>query len=79
MTILELCGNNARKRIALNPEFRRIFGRNLDKKLWDNLTGFDVVAFDAMIKPVDGESTMDAVRSRYGDAAVRLIEHLLED
>jgi hypothetical protein len=60
----------------LAPEFRRVFGRLL-KPYWDHLTGFDVIAFDDFIKPGKKESTKDAVKRKYGDEGVQLVEQLI--
>ena len=43
----------------------------------DNLTGFDVVRFDAWLKLPEGVSTRDYVREHYGEEAVSLILALL--
>ncbi len=59
------------------PEFKRTFNRNL-KDFFDFVTGFDVIAFDEkVIQPADDISTADAVREKYGDAAVALCERLM--
>lgn len=57
-------------------KFQDTFGVRL-KRYWDNITGFDVIAFDEVIKPKRNESSMEAVRRQWGDEAVSLICKLI--
>lgn len=48
------------------------------KRFWDNITGFDIIAFDAWLQGADSvESAESVIRSRYGEEGVRLIRALL--
>jgi len=57
-------------------DFYRIFRRPLSK-FWSNLTGFDVITFDAYIQPADGESCGAKVERDYGEAGLILCQQLL--
>ena len=47
-------------------------------KFWDNVTGFDIVAFDEWLQGKDGdESVRIVVEDKFGMVGVRLIESLL--
>lgn len=59
-----------------NSDFQRIFGVRL-RTFWDNFTGFDVIKFDELIQPADGQSTQDKVREDYGEDAVQLCLELI--
>lgn len=61
----------------LAPRFARIFGRQL-RPYWNNLTGFDVIKFDDLVKPGKKESTKDAVLRRYGQEGVDLVYRLID-
>ena len=55
------------------------FFKSFLKKYWQgNLLGFDVVRFDIeIVKPVDGESTIEAIRRKWGEEAVKVVEELV--
>ena len=56
--------------------FAQVFHRPL-KDFWNPTWGFDVIAFDEkFIKPDEGESTNEAVRRKYGNEAVTLVNSL---
>lgn len=68
---------NNKKRLKYSQEFQLTFGVSLGK-FWSVVTGFDVVKFDEeLIKPPDGTSTREAVRQKYGNYAVEILEGLL--
>ena len=73
--------------MALNAEVCRRFTEAFSKTFytslryyWNNLTGFDIVAFDEEVLVIyeDGYSMNDIVRERYGEEAVALILTLIE-
>ena len=69
--------DNIRRRDANMTDFHNTFHVRL-KDYWDNITGFDVVAFDKkVIMPKPNESTRDAIERRYGSAAVKIIRRLI--
>lgn len=57
--------------------FLSTFGVQLGRYMHP-LFGFDVVRFDQMIQPKDGESTKDKVEREYGQEAVDLIMELIK-
>jgi len=73
---IDHCARHAARRDANANEFVQTFGVSLSK-YWNNLTGFDVIAFDDFIKPRQRESTAQAVKRKYGQAAVNLIHRLI--
>jgi len=58
-------------------DFSNTFGLRLAAPYWDRMFGFDVIKFDEFIQPEDGESTEDAIRRKYGDEAVKLVNDIL--
>lgn len=56
-------------------KFYDLFGVSLDD-FWD-LTGFDVIELDELVKPDEGESTSDAILRKYGQEAVDLCKELI--
>jgi len=66
---------NKKKLHENRQRFQEIFGDNLED-YWD-LTGFDVIKFDDLIKPIDGVSTEDTVREKYGQEAVDFVYSLM--
>lgn len=63
---------------GLAGEFKRTFHKPL-KSYWCVYTGFDLVAFDAMINPPDGVSLRDHLRATYSGSAATLIERLISE
>ncbi len=57
--------------------FQSTFGTSLGKYMHP-VFGFDVVKFDQLIHPKDGESTKDVVEREYGKEAVDLILKLIK-
>ena len=55
--------------------FGELFGANLDD-FWD-LTGFDVIELDELVRPNEGESTEDCILRKYGQEAVDLCRILI--
>lgn len=73
----DIVGDNAAKLNACRAEFIALFGMPLTRFMHP-LFGFDIVAFDErVIMPPDGTSTKEAIRNRYGEAGVKLIERLI--
>jgi hypothetical protein len=76
-SLKEYIQNNLKLR-KLAPEFRQIFGVNLND-YFDNLFGLNVIDFDmAVAKPFDYdgehcESTYQAVYRKWGEPGVRLL------
>ncbi len=58
-------------------EFLRIFRVPLDKQFFNNLTGFDVLAFDKFVDPKDGENTITAIQRIYGQDGANVIKNLM--
>lgn len=65
-------------RQKFKDRFLAVFGKPLDKRFFNNLTGFDAIAFDVFVSPEPNESTIDAIRRQYGQEAVEIIEGLLK-
>jgi len=59
-------------------KFQETFGRSL-RDFWENnYLGFDCVKFDdEVVKSNDGESTHDAIKRQWGDAALYMIKQLM--
>jgi len=58
-------------------EFQQIFNKPL-KVFWtDNLTGFDVVAFDHWVNQEQVKSCNEFVLEKYGKCAVELLNELI--
>lgn len=59
-------------------EFQKTFGRNL-RDFWENnYLGFDTIKFDEeVVKPNDNESTHDAIKRQWGDAALYMIKQFM--
>ncbi len=60
--------------------FFHLFGRNLHD-FWDNITGFDLIAFDKdVVKPDDahGESTKDALLRQHGENGEEAVVLIME-
>ncbi len=72
----EMIGRRADIRNRLNQKFFETFGVPL-RQYFDMTFGFDVVKFDEVVKPPDGTSTADAIRSRWGEDAVHLVLELI--
>lgn len=62
--------------LANVDKFFEIFRQPLSK-YWSAYLGFDVLNFDKFIQPKDDETTYQAIGSRYGQAAVEMIQSLL--
>jgi hypothetical protein len=56
--------------------FGELFGLPLSK-FWRPFAGFDMVRFDDVIQPAENQSLRECVKAKYGQEAVRLIEHLI--
>jgi hypothetical protein len=56
--------------------FKQIFGCSLHDYM-DLRVGFFITKFDDFIKPNENESLKDAIKRKYGDEGVKLIEELL--
>lgn len=57
--------------------FLQLFKRPV-REFWDAYTGFDVIKFDnEIVKPNDGESTIDAIRRKWGTGAAVMIMSFL--
>jgi len=77
MTLADLCRSNARMRYTHGALFRWTFGVSLDR-FWDNLTGFDIVAFDEqVVRPEANESTAEAIERKWGAEARALAQGLV--
>lgn len=74
----DMMERNRRLFVANRREFQGHFGLSL-KCFWDHLYGFDMTKFDAFIDPGENESIRDKVASKYGEAAVAVIERLCGD
>ena len=62
---------------AQRSKFYSLFGHSITA-YWSILTGFNIIKFDEeVVKPADGESTKDKLRSAWGESAVALIKELL--
>ncbi len=73
----DLVTENKARYIKYAVEFRKVFGTPLHL-FWDIVTGFDIIKFDEeYIKPADDMSTKEAIRAKYGEAGVKLIENLI--
>jgi hypothetical protein len=73
--LLEMIAGNNRKRDQYAGEFHRIFGTPLSH-WWNPMFGFDIVRFDdCFIESGDGVMA-EAVRQKYGDRAVEIIQAL---
>ena len=57
-------------------QFYRLFGVPLSR-FWDSFTGFDIVRFDARIKPPENQSLRECIKAKHGNEAAELIESLL--
>ena len=57
-------------------QFYQLFGVPLSR-FWNSFTGFDVVRFDAWIKPPENQSLRECITARHGNEAAQLIERLL--
>jgi hypothetical protein len=76
-TFDKLIGGNRCISLALNPEFTKLFRCSL-KPFWDNITGFDIVAFDKQIVKSGDNAMYDVVKEKYGEAGTVLIERLIQ-
>ncbi|MDP8218433.1 MAG: hypothetical protein P9M03_06885 [Candidatus Theseobacter exili] len=65
-------------RDEFKDEFLRIFKVPLNKKFFENLTGFDVIAFDEFIQPKIDESSYEAINRRFGQEGEDLIKNLMK-
>jgi hypothetical protein len=76
-TLYDFMLENRQRYIKYATLFRAIFSRDLHH-FWDNVTGLDVVKFDEeFIKPIEGQSTREAILAKYGQTAVDLIDKLI--
>ena len=63
--------------LELNMPFLKVFGVRL-KKFWEgNILGLDVIAFDKFIDPKENESLNDAIKRKYGQEGLDIIDKLL--
>lgn len=58
----------------LRREFIRIFGF---ASPWDGVYGFDMLSFEDMLQPKDGESIADCTSRRYGAEGITLVIKLV--
>lgn len=58
--------------------FFRVFRVPL-RRFWNNLTGFDIVAFDGWLQTPDGVNIPTHADARFGDGAGALIQQVLAD
>ena len=56
--------------------FQETFGVPL-RNFIDNLTGFNILAFDAKMKPPEGQSLADYLTEKYGESATKLVEAII--
>jgi len=75
-TITDFAYRNRYKFLTEQDNFRATFKEHLSKFWTDNLTGFDIIAFDKWIGAGD-EKLRDVVVRDYGEAAAALIERLI--
>jgi len=66
---------NADTEARYRDEFRKVFGVEL-RGYWDNVTGFDIVKFDADFIPPK-ECAKEHIQKRFGQAGVNLILKLI--
>ena len=71
-TILDWIAHNNTLRYALNPAFYRVFSCGIGD-FWDNITGFDLLAFEERLFGENEESLYDAVMERFGEEGVTLV------
>lgn len=64
---------------SYSKEFRAVFGVDLSQYWENNLTGFDLIAFeDRFLGTADSEESIEeAIQERYGNSGVSLIQRLL--
>jgi hypothetical protein len=74
--ILAVLGKRNVQAHKQSRRFLQLFGLRLTQ-FWHPLTGFDIVAFDDVIKPDFNQSLHDYVQTRYGPEAVQLIADLI--
>ena len=72
----ELLSKNIRLRREHGAEFQQHFGVPL-QQFFDNVYGFDVVAFDVWLGVPDGTSTANHITAEYGAEATALCFKLL--
>ena len=65
-------------REEFKDEFLRIFKVPLNKRFFENLTGFDVIAFDEFIQPEENESSYGAICRKFGQEGEDLIKNLMK-
>ena len=59
-----------------SKDFQRMFGRPLGEFL---NCGFDVIKFDdEVVKAVDGVSTLEALREKFGEEGVQVVQQIME-
>jgi len=76
--ITEIAYSRYLTREEIKDDFLRIFKVPLNKKFFNNLTGFDVIAFDEFIQPEENESTYEAITRKYGQEGEDLIKKLMK-
>ena len=77
LSLLEIAYSRYLTREQYKEEFLRVFRVSLDKRFFNNLTGFDVLSFDKFIDPKDGENTITAIQRIYGQDGVNVIQNLM--
>lgn len=65
------------KQLDYNMPFVKLFGVRLFRFFPHVMFGFDVIAFDKWIEPHKNESTIQAVKRKFGQNGVNLIDKLL--
>ena len=58
-------------------EFAQTFGKSF-RQFWNNLTAFDIIAFDDFIMPEANESLQQAIGRKYGAKASALINDIMK-
>ena len=74
--ILAVLGKRNAQAHKHGRRFLQVFGLRLTQ-FWHPITGFDIVAFDDVIRPALNQSLHDCIQARYGPEAVQLIAYLI--
>lgn len=76
MDYIATLGKRNAQACGQSNRFHALFGLSL-AKFWHPLTGFDIVAFDDVIRPARNQSLRDCIKMKYGNDAAQLIENLI--
>ena len=73
----EFVAKNKAVELKYAEAFQETFGVPL-RNFIDNLTGFNILDFDAKMNPPEGQSLADYLTEKYGESATKLVFSVLD-